>query len=63
MVIGLYSVVWGKSKDEMITSGEGKAQELPVVLEIKNKSEHVIFDEAPASNSSIAVTSSLSGEP
>ncbi|KAK1386896.1 hypothetical protein POM88_015079 [Heracleum sosnowskyi] len=63
VVIGLYSVVWGKSKDEKITSGECKVQELPVVLEIKNKLAHDNFDEAPASNHSIAVKNSLSGEP
>lgn len=63
VVIGLYSVVWGKSKDGNITSGKGKAQELPVVVENKNKLAHDIFDGAPASNPSIAVTSSLPGEP
>ncbi|KAL8133746.1 WAT1-related protein At1g21890-like [Apium graveolens] len=63
VVIGLYSVVWGKSKDEKITNGEGKSQELPVVLQIKNKSARVIFDEAPATNSSTAVKNPLSGEP
>lgn len=57
-------MVWGKSKDEKMTSGEGgKAQELPVVQEIKNKSAHVIFDEAPASYSSTALKNSLSAEP
>ena len=63
MVIGLYSVAWGKSKDENMTSGEGKAQELPVVREDKYKSAHDSFDGATALDTSIALKSALSGEP
>ena len=31
IVMGLYSVVWGKSKDHLLTSEKGVAQELPTV--------------------------------
>lgn len=31
IVMGLYSVVWGKSKDYLLTSNKGVAQELPIV--------------------------------
>lgn len=31
VVTGLYSVVWGKSKDEHLVTEKGKAQELPEV--------------------------------
>ncbi|KAL4585316.1 hypothetical protein LXL04_009934 [Taraxacum kok-saghyz] len=40
IVMGLYSVVWGKSKDHLLTSGKGSAQDLPTVdksrLELAN---------------------------
>ncbi|KAL7604642.1 WAT1-related protein At1g21890 [Lactuca sativa] len=40
IVMGLYSVVWGKSKDHLLASGKGSAQELPTVdksrLELAN---------------------------
>lgn len=31
IVMGLYSVVWGKSKDHLLTSEKGVAQELPII--------------------------------
>ncbi|KAI3499050.1 hypothetical protein L1887_34843 [Cichorium endivia] len=38
IVMGLYSVVWGKSKDHLLTSGKGSAQELPTVDKRRHES-------------------------
>lgn len=44
VVTGLYSVVWGKSKDENLITGEGKAQELPEVWEDVSRPGHFVDD-------------------
>ncbi|KAH9626084.1 hypothetical protein KSS87_012419 [Heliosperma pusillum] len=44
IVLGLYTVVWGKSKDPSsnTTNEKGKAQELPIVVNDINKSNDII---------------------
>lgn len=42
IVMGLYSVVWGKSKDHLLTNEKGKAQELPIV---DNNTKSAIVEE------------------
>lgn len=44
VVTGLYSVVWGKSKDENLITGEGKAQELPEVWEDVSRPGNFVDD-------------------
>lgn len=58
IVIGLYSVVWGKSKDQNITSEKVAAQELPVVCDNLNKLNGNYIDDIigePAGKSNNAV--------
>lgn len=46
IVVGLYSVVWGKSKDQRIIASEKVvAPELPVVWDSQNKSNGNVVDE------------------
>ncbi|KAK1405016.1 hypothetical protein POM88_004621 [Heracleum sosnowskyi] len=44
VVTGLYSVVWGKSKDENLITGEGKALELPEVWEDVSRPGNFVDD-------------------
>lgn len=44
VVTGLYSVVWGKSKDENLITGKGKAQELPEVWEDVSRPGNFVDD-------------------
>ncbi|KAM7518887.1 hypothetical protein LguiB_017849 [Lonicera macranthoides] len=57
IVIGLYSVVWGKSKDHTLTIDEkGNAQELPIVLGNSNASfEDGIISIGPTKNPKITI--------
>lgn len=58
IVIGLYSVVWGKSKDQNLTCEKVAAQELPVVWDNINRSAGNFVDDiidGPAGKSNTAV--------
>ncbi|KAK9743387.1 hypothetical protein RND81_03G235900 [Saponaria officinalis] len=59
IVFGLYTVVWGKSKDpsSTTTNEKGKAQELPVVINDINASDNNGFPKIPLGNSVIKHTS------
>lgn len=44
IVMGLYSVVWGKSKDHLLTSEKGLGEELPTVDKHRLKAAHDTVD-------------------
>lgn len=45
IAVGLYSVVWGKTKDHTLTHENGKPQELPTVMNHNATTKSAILED------------------